>query len=140
MVPIFYVLAGMLALGWIANLLVRPVDSKWHMSEAEVAAVQTGRKPVAAAAACPLPVPSARAGSMRRAASFWLLMQASRSRMGSLEYGSEGVGAVPLELRTRLQVVRGHHDEPRRRVRPLKPKWRNRTPAERELAEAIDAD
>jgi MFS family permease len=71
--PIFYVLAGMLALGWIANLLVRPVDSKWHMSEAEVAAVQTGRKPVAAAAE---PASSA-IGKGRldaRAASFWLLV------------------------------------------------------------------
>jgi MFS family permease len=37
---IFYILAGMLVVGFIANLLVRPVDSKWHMSEAEVAAEQ----------------------------------------------------------------------------------------------------
>ena len=36
--PIFYILAGMLVVGWIANLLVRPVASKWHMSDAEVAA------------------------------------------------------------------------------------------------------
>lgn len=37
---IFYILAGMLVFGFIANLLVRPVDPKWHMSEAEVAAEQ----------------------------------------------------------------------------------------------------
>jgi MFS family permease len=36
--PIFFILAGMLVVGFIANLLVRPVASKWHMSEAEVAA------------------------------------------------------------------------------------------------------
>ena len=30
----------MLVVGFIANLLVRPVDPKWHMSEAEVAAEQ----------------------------------------------------------------------------------------------------
>ena len=36
--PIFYILAGMLVIGWIANLLVRPVNPKWHMSDAEVAA------------------------------------------------------------------------------------------------------
>jgi MFS family permease len=51
--PIFFILAGMLVVGFIANLLVRPVDPKWHMSDAEVAtelaklhekatAVQTG--------------------------------------------------------------------------------------------------
>ena len=48
--PIFYVLAAMLAIGWIANLLVRPVEAKWHMSEAEVATVQAGHKSMAATA------------------------------------------------------------------------------------------
>jgi hypothetical protein len=38
--PIFYTLAGLLVVGFIANLLVRPVDPKWHMSETEVAAEQ----------------------------------------------------------------------------------------------------
>ena len=41
---IFYILAGLLVVGFIANLLVRPVDSKWHMSEAEVAAEQAKLK------------------------------------------------------------------------------------------------
>jgi len=36
--PIFYTLAGLLVAGFIANLLVRPVNHKWHMSEADVAA------------------------------------------------------------------------------------------------------
>jgi MFS family permease len=36
--PIFYILAGLLLVGWIANLLIRPVDPKWHMSDAELAA------------------------------------------------------------------------------------------------------
>jgi MFS family permease len=36
--PIFYILAGLLVVGFLANLLVRPVNPKWHMSEAEVAA------------------------------------------------------------------------------------------------------
>ena len=35
--PIFYVLAGMLVVGFIANLLVRPVADKWFMSDAELA-------------------------------------------------------------------------------------------------------
>ena len=38
--PIFYILAGMLVIGFIANLMVGPVDPKWHMSDAEVAAEQ----------------------------------------------------------------------------------------------------
>lgn len=38
--PIFFVLAGLLVVGFIANLMVRPVDAKWHMSDAEIAAEQ----------------------------------------------------------------------------------------------------
>lgn len=36
--PIFYTLIGLLVVGFIANLLVRPVNPKWHMSEADLAA------------------------------------------------------------------------------------------------------
>lgn len=36
--PIFYVLAGMLGIGFIANLLVRPVADRYFMSESELAA------------------------------------------------------------------------------------------------------
>lgn len=35
-----YILAGMLALGLVANALVRPLDEKWFMSKEEVAALQ----------------------------------------------------------------------------------------------------
>jgi hypothetical protein len=35
--PIFFTLAGMLVVGFIANLLVRPVADKWFMSDAELA-------------------------------------------------------------------------------------------------------
>ena len=42
--PIFYILAGMLGVGFVANLLVRPVDHKWHMSESDVAAEQAKLK------------------------------------------------------------------------------------------------
>jgi MFS family permease len=45
--PIFYVLAGLLVVGFLANLLVRPVNPKWHMSEAEVAAEQAKLKSAA---------------------------------------------------------------------------------------------
>ncbi len=37
---IFYVLAALLIIGFIANLLIRPVASKWFMSEDEVRALQ----------------------------------------------------------------------------------------------------
>jgi MFS family permease len=45
---IFYILAGLLVVGFIANLLIRPVDPKWHMSEAEVAAEQAKLKSASA--------------------------------------------------------------------------------------------
>ncbi|MBY0560488.1 OFA family MFS transporter [Hyphomicrobium sp.] len=35
--PIFYVLAGLLVVGFLANLLVRPVNPKWNMPDAEIA-------------------------------------------------------------------------------------------------------
>ncbi len=35
-----YILAGMLALGFIANLLVRPVAERWYMKDADVLALQ----------------------------------------------------------------------------------------------------
>ena len=36
--PIFYVLAGMLVIGFVANLLVRPVAQQWFMTDAELEA------------------------------------------------------------------------------------------------------
>ena len=39
--PIFYVLAGLLVAGFIANLLVRPLAKKWFMKPEEVEALQT---------------------------------------------------------------------------------------------------
>jgi hypothetical protein len=35
-----YILAGMLVLGFLCNLLIRPVAAKWFMEDAEVAALQ----------------------------------------------------------------------------------------------------
>ncbi len=35
--PIFYVLATLLVGGFVANLLVRPVNAKWNMTDAEIA-------------------------------------------------------------------------------------------------------
>ena len=35
--PIYFILAGLLGVGFLANLLVRPVNPKWHMSEADLA-------------------------------------------------------------------------------------------------------
>ena len=35
--PIFYILAGLLVGGFVANLLVRPVNAKWNMTDAEIA-------------------------------------------------------------------------------------------------------
>ena len=46
---IFYVLAGMLVVGFAANLLIRPVAEKWFMKEADVMALQAKAKGTAAA-------------------------------------------------------------------------------------------
>ncbi len=39
----FYLLAGLLVIGFIANLLIRPVAAKWFMTDAEIADLQAGR-------------------------------------------------------------------------------------------------
>ena len=39
----FYLLAGLLVIGFIANLLVRPVAAKWFMTDVEVAALQPAK-------------------------------------------------------------------------------------------------
>jgi MFS family permease len=49
--PIFYVLAGLLVAGFIANLLIRPLDKKWFMKKEEVEALQTAYQAAAAATA-----------------------------------------------------------------------------------------
>ena len=36
--PIYFILAGLLGVGFVANLLVTPVNPKWHMSDADLAA------------------------------------------------------------------------------------------------------
>jgi MFS family permease len=43
-----YILCAMLIVGLICNYLIKPVDSKWHMSEAEVAKLQAATASAAA--------------------------------------------------------------------------------------------
>ena len=71
--PIFYILAGMLVLGWIANLLVRPVNPKWHMSDAGVMAAQAKLKSVAATAQTGS-FGIGKGGLNAKAALFWLII------------------------------------------------------------------
>jgi hypothetical protein len=40
-----YILCGMLVLGLVCNLFVRPVSSRWLMSEKELAALHVGARP-----------------------------------------------------------------------------------------------
>jgi MFS family permease len=54
--PIYAVLAGLLVVAFLANLLIRPVDRRFHMAADETAAA-----PVATAAAVSADVPAARA-------------------------------------------------------------------------------
>ncbi len=46
-----YILAGMLVLGFLCNLLVKPVAEKWYMSEAEAASLQAKTAQAGAAVA-----------------------------------------------------------------------------------------
>jgi hypothetical protein len=38
-----YILCGLLVIGIVCNYLIKPVDTKWHMSEAEVAKLQAAK-------------------------------------------------------------------------------------------------
>ena len=94
--PIFYILAGLLVVGFVANLLVRPVNPKWHMSEADVAAEHAKH----------VPASSNGCDDVRRSASAWAALDFKATLFwlfvgiplawGDLEHGREGAGAVPL--------------------------------------------
>ena len=63
----------MLVVGFIANLLVRPVNPKWHMSDAEVAAEQAKLEATAATAQTGS-FGIGKGGLDVKAALFWLLV------------------------------------------------------------------
>jgi MFS family permease len=71
--PIFYILAGMLVVGFIANMLVRPVDPKWHMTDEEVAAEQAKLR-AASATATSGSFGIGKGGIDAKALPFWLLV------------------------------------------------------------------
>jgi MFS family permease len=64
--PIFYVLAGLLVVGFIANLMVRPVDEKFLMTDEELAHEKqlAHEKSISAASSSIGPVSSASSSSM----------------------------------------------------------------------------
>ena len=72
--PIFYILAGMLVVGFIANMLVRPVDPKWHMSDAEVAAEQAKLMHTSATTVQSGSYGIGKGGLDAKAAAMWLLV------------------------------------------------------------------
>jgi MFS family permease len=72
--PIFYILAGMLVVGFVANLLVRPVDPKWHMSDAEVAAEQAKLLHTSVTTVQSGSYGIGKGGIDAKAAAFWLLV------------------------------------------------------------------
>ena len=68
-----YVLAGMLVVGLICNLLVRPVNAKWHMSAEEVAKLQAaGARSDAAIAHGSFGI--GKGGLDLQAAAFWIFV------------------------------------------------------------------
>jgi MFS family permease len=70
--PIFYVLATLLAVGFVANLLIRPVDAKWHMSKAEVETEQAKLRSTASKKKGSFGI--GMGGFDREAAAFWALV------------------------------------------------------------------
>ena len=56
-----YVMAGLLVVGLVANLLIRPLSARWFMAPAELAAVQGGQPPIVPGAT--MAVPPATAGT-----------------------------------------------------------------------------
>jgi MFS family permease len=71
--PIFYILAGMLVVGFVANLLVRPVNPKWHMTEADLAA-ERAKLHEKSAVAQTGSFGIGKGGLDGKAAAFWLLV------------------------------------------------------------------
>jgi MFS family permease len=71
--PIFYILAGLLVVGFVANLLVRPVNPKWHMSEADVAA-ENAKLKAAPTGAATATVGIGMGGLDAKTALFWLFV------------------------------------------------------------------
>jgi MFS family permease len=68
-----YVLAALLVVGFVCNLLVRPVASRWFMSEAELAE-ERRRAHDAAAALAAAPAGVTASGGSAVVAGFWLLV------------------------------------------------------------------
>ena len=70
--PIFYILAGLLVAGFLANLLVRPVNPKWHMTDAEIADERKRLHETAAAGSGSFGI--GKGGFDAKAIPFWLLV------------------------------------------------------------------
>jgi hypothetical protein len=67
-----YILCAMLVAGMICNYLVKPVDSKWHMSADEVAKLQNAKSAGAAAQSGSFGI--GKGGLDLSAALFWLFV------------------------------------------------------------------
>ena len=93
--PIFYMLAGLLVVGFIANLLVRPVNPKWHMSEADVdgRAGQAARRRRARTQTGSFGIGM---GGLELQGAAVLAAGRHSARLGRLDHDREGAGAVPL--------------------------------------------
>ena len=88
---IFYVLAGLLVIGFLANLLVRPVSERWFMKDDEVAALQGKAKSAAGVAGSCWHRPR-RGLKLERFAC--LVYGRHTARVGRLDYAAEGRNPV----------------------------------------------
>jgi MFS transporter len=70
--PIFLILAGLLVGGFIANLLVRPVADRWHMTDAHIAEERAKLRETAPAGSGSYGI--GKGGLDAKAVPFWLLV------------------------------------------------------------------
>ena len=88
-----YILAGMLVVGFICNLMIKPVDPRWYMKEEEVLALQA-KTP--STAACGRRLVRHRQRRPRRRRGRGLADRRRPDRLGRVDHAVQGVGAVRL--------------------------------------------
>ena len=88
-----YILAGMLVVGFICNLMIKPVDQRWYMKDEEVAALQA-KTPLDGGRARRLVRHRQRRPRRRRG--HGLADRRRADRVGRLDHAVQGVGVVRL--------------------------------------------
>ena len=89
-----YILAGMLVVGFICNLMIKPVDPRWYMKEEEVAGA-AGQEPTRRRSPQGGSYGIGKGGLDGAAVIAWLIVGVPIA-LGRLDHAVQGVGAVRL--------------------------------------------